>query len=154
MSAPTEFRPPSVTVAAVIEREGRFLMVEELHDGRRVLNQPAGHLDPGESLVEACVREVMEETAHVFVPESLVGIYRWHYAPRDVTYLRFTFSGRVTGFDPARALDTEILAAPWLSHAAILARRAEHRTELVEACLEDYLAGRRFPLDVFAGRYA
>lgn len=154
MSAPDGWRPPSVTVAAVIERDGRFLMVEELHDGRRVLNQPAGHLDPGESLVEACVREVMEETAHVFVPESLVGVYRWHYAPRDVTYLRFTFAGRVTGFDPARALDTEILAAPWLSREAILARRAEHRTELVGACLEDYLAGRRFPLEVFARGYA
>ena len=84
---------PSVTVAAVIERGGRFLFVEEEIDGRRVLNQPAGHLDPGETLVAACAREVLEETAHRFTPESLVGIYRWHYAPKDVTFLRFALPG-------------------------------------------------------------
>ena len=100
----SEIWRPSVTVAAVIERGGRFLLVEEAIDGRRVLNQPAGHLDPGESLVQACVREVMEETAHRFTPTSLVGIYRWHYAPRDVTFLRFTFSGNV-GEDTRGKLD-------------------------------------------------
>lgn len=80
---------PSVTVAAVIERDGKFLLVEELQDGRRVLNQPAGHLDPEETLIDACAREVLEETAHRFVPAALVGIYRWYYQPADVTFLRF-----------------------------------------------------------------
>jgi len=86
---------PSVTVAAVIERGGKFLFVEEAIDGRRVLNQPAGHLDPGESLVAACSREVMEETAHEFTPTALVGVYRWHYVAKDVTFLRFCFSGKI-----------------------------------------------------------
>ena len=93
---------PSVTVAAIIEREGRFLFVEEIQDGRRVLNQPAGHLDPGETLVAACAREVLEETAHRFEPTALVGIYRWHYKPADVTFLRFCFSGSVSGIEEFR----------------------------------------------------
>ena len=88
---------PSVTVAAVIERDGRFLFVEEEAAGRRVLNQPAGHLDPGESLVVACARETMEETAHHFTPTALVGVYRWVYPHQDVTFLRFSFAGNVDG---------------------------------------------------------
>jgi len=140
------WKPPSVTVAAVIEREGRFLFVEEDYDGRRVLNQPAGHLDPGESLIHACTREVMEETAHHFAPTSLVGIYRWYYAPRDITFLRFTFAGELGGFEAGRALDKEIVATHWLSREALVARSAEHRTPLVLQCLDDYLAGRRYPL--------
>ena len=100
------------------------------------------------------MREVMEETAHHFVPEALVGVYRWHYAPRDVSYLRFTFAGRVEGVEAGRALDKEIVAAHWLRREEIRACRAQHRSELVEACLEDYLAGRRFPLEVIAPRYA
>src|SRR4051812_25790578 len=101
---------PSATVAAVIERDGKFLLVEEEIDGRRVLNQPAGHLDPGESIVHACTREVMEETGHPFTPSGLVGIYRWHYAPKDVTFLRFCFRGNVSDPAPGAKLDKEILA--------------------------------------------
>jgi 8-oxo-dGTP pyrophosphatase MutT (NUDIX family) len=149
-----EWKPPSVTVAAVVEREGKFLLVEEEFDGRRVLNQPAGHLDPGEGLVAACVREVMEETAHHFQPEALVGIYRWFYAPRDITYLRFTFCGKVGAPVPGRKLDKEIVATHWLTRDEIVARRAEHRTELLLACLDDYLAGKRYPLDVLSPAYA
>jgi len=148
------WKPPSVTVAAVIERDGRFLMVEEDYDGARVLNQPAGHLDPGESLVEACAREVLEETAHRFTPGSLVGIYRWHYAPRDITFIRFTFAGRLDGVVEGRALDTEIVATHWYTREELLARAGMHRTPLVMACIDDYLAGKRFPLGVFAGGYA
>ena len=140
---------PSVTVAAVIERGGKFLLVEEEADGRRVLNQPAGHLDPGESLVAACAREVLEETAHCFTPTGLVGIYRWHYAARDVTFLRFCFRGRVDGVDN-RPLDKEILALHWLTPAQITDRRAGHRSPLVQKCVEDYVAGRRYPLEVFS----
>jgi 8-oxo-dGTP pyrophosphatase MutT (NUDIX family) len=144
----------SVTVAAVIEVEGRFLLVEEIHDGRRVLNQPAGHLDPGESLVEACVREVMEETAHRFVPEALVGVYRYVYEPKDITFLRFAFSGHSTGAEAGRALDTEIVRTHWLSRAEIAARAAEHRTPLVMQCIEDHLAGRHFPLAVLSKQFS
>jgi 8-oxo-dGTP pyrophosphatase MutT (NUDIX family) len=116
------WKPPSVTVAAVIEQAGRFLMVEEIYEGARVLNQPAGHLDPGESLVHACTREVMEETAHRFTPESLVGIYRLYYAPRDITFLRFSFAGRLDGVEPGRALDKEIVAAHWYTRNELVDR--------------------------------
>jgi 8-oxo-dGTP pyrophosphatase MutT (NUDIX family) len=144
---------PSATVAAVIERDGRFLLVEEPVDGRPVLNQPAGHLDPGESLIAACRREVLEETAHRFEPSALVGIYRWHYAPADVTFLRFCFRGRIEGVED-RALDPQIAALHWLTREELLARRAEHRSPLVQRCVEDYLAGRRFPLEVLSTEYA
>jgi 8-oxo-dGTP pyrophosphatase MutT (NUDIX family) len=134
---------PSVTVAAVVERDGRFLLVEERIDGRLVLNQPAGHLDPGESLIEACRREVLEETAHHFEPQALIGVYRWHYAKRDVTFLRFCFCGRVTGMDAGRKLDKGIVAAPWLTAAELEARKGAHRSPLVAKCVADFLAGRR-----------
>ena len=145
---------PSVTVAAVIERDGRFLFVEEAIDGRRVLNQPAGHLDPGESLLQACAREVMEETAHAFTPEALVGVYRWKYEPKDLTYLRFCFSGKALSFDESRKLDKEIVALHWLSFQELKERKSEHRSPLVQKCVEDYLAGRRYPLEVLSSAFA
>jgi 8-oxo-dGTP pyrophosphatase MutT (NUDIX family) len=144
---------PSVTVAAVIERDGRFLFVEEAIDGRRVLNQPAGHLDPGESLAAACAREVLEETAHRITPAALVGIYRWHYAAKDITFLRFAFCGVVEGFEEGRRLDKEIVRTHWLSRAELLARADMHRSPLVLKCVDDYLAGRRYPLDLFSPEY-
>ena len=140
---------PSATVAAVIEREGRFLLVEELQDGRRVLNQPAGHLDPNETLVDACRREVLEETAHRFEPTALVGIYRWVYAPADVTFLRFCFSGRILGTEE-RALDKEILGLHWLTAGELRAKSAMHRSPLVQQCVDDYAAGRNFPIEVLS----
>jgi len=145
----TDWRP-SVTVAAIVERGGRFLFVEEVQDGRRVLNQPAGHLDPGETLVAACAREVLEETAHRFVPTALVGIYRWRYAPADVTFLRFCFSGSVSGIDQSRALDKEIVALHWLTPAELTERSSMHRSPLVQQCLDDYLAGRNFSLELLS----
>jgi 8-oxo-dGTP pyrophosphatase MutT (NUDIX family) len=145
---------PSVTVAAVIEHDGRFLLVRERIDGRLVLNQPAGHLDPGESLVDACGREVLEETAHRFQPTGLVGIYRWHYAPKDVTFLRFCFLGKLEGEDASRALDNEIVELEWLTPEELKHRRAEHRSPLVEKCVDDFLAGRNFPLEVLSGQFA
>ena len=144
---------PSVTVAAVIEWGGRFLLVEERSDGRLVLNQPAGHLDPGESLAAACAREVMEETAHRFEPAALVGIYRWHYAAQDVTFLRFCFCGTVLG-EEKRPLDKEIVRLHWLTAAEIRERAAQHRSPLVQKCVDGYLAGRRFPLEVLSGAFA
>ena len=144
---------PSTTVAAVVERNGRFLFVEEPIDGRRVLNQPAGHLEPNESLVAACRREVLEETAHRFEPTALIGIYRWHYAPQDVTFLRFCFRGRIDGVEN-RPLDRQIIALHWLSRDELLARGGEHRSPLVQRCVDDYVAGRQFPLEVFSSEYA
>ena len=145
---------PSVTVAAVIERDGRFLLVEERSEGRLVLNQPAGHLDPGESLVAACRREVLEETAHRFEPGALVGVYRWHYAPRQVTFLRFCFKGKVLSADSSRKLDKEIVRLHWLTPEELRARRSDHRSPLVQKCVEDFLAGRSFPLAVFSEQFA
>jgi 8-oxo-dGTP pyrophosphatase MutT (NUDIX family) len=143
---------PNVTVAAVVERDGRFLLVEEeTADGVR-FNQPAGHLDEGESLVAACARETLEETAYEFTPSELVGIYQWPRPKRenegDITYLRFAFAGKAGAHDPARQLDTGILRAVWLSLAEIEACAERHRSPLVLQCIRDYLAGRRYPLDL------
>ena len=143
---------PSATVAAIIERDGRFLFVEELQDGRRVLNQPAGHLDPNETLIAACSREVLEETAHRFEPTALVGIYRWVYKPADVTFLRFCFSGRILGTED-RALDKEILGLHWLTAGELRAKSAMHRSPLVQQCVDDYSAGRNFPIEVLSRTY-
>jgi NADH pyrophosphatase NudC (nudix superfamily) len=144
----SEVWKPSVTVAAVVERDGAFLLVEEEAHGRIVLNQPAGHWEPGETLAEACVRETLEETAHHFRPSGLLGVYRWHFPEADVTFLRFAFCGEITGHEPGRALDKEIRRALWLTPDEIRAQRERHRSPLVLACLEDHLAGRRYPLDV------
>ncbi len=143
-----------MTVAAVIERDGRVLLVEEEAGGRLVLNQPAGHLAPGESLVQACARETLEETAHRFIPTALVGIYRWIYAPEDVTYFRFAFAGLLDGVEEGRALDSEIRALHWMTPAEIRARATDHRSPLLQQCVDDYLAGRRFGLDVLSAAYA
>ncbi len=145
----TELWRPSVTVAAIIERDGKFLLVEELQDGRRVLNQPAGHLDPDETLIAACAREVMEETAHRFEPAGLVGIYRWHYEPADVTFLRFCFAGKSLGVENM-PLDKEILGLHWLSVQELKDRAWQHRSPLVQQCVDDYLAGCNFPLSVLS----
>ncbi len=140
---------PSVTVAALIERDGQFLLVaEETSDGIR-FNQPAGHLDPHESLIDAVSREALEETAHEFTPESLVGIYMSRYQSNrtgeDVTYLRFAFAGTV-GAALDRPLDEGILRAVWMSYDEIVAIRDLHRSPLVLQCIDDYLRGRRLPL--------
>ena len=139
---------PNVTVAALIVREGRFLLVEEETDEGIRLNQPAGHLDPGESLIEACVRETLEETAWHVTPTALVGIYQWTRPAGDTTYMRFAFSGELGAHEPERFLDTGILRALWLTPAEIEAARPRHRSPLVMQCIADHLAGRRFPLDL------
>jgi 8-oxo-dGTP pyrophosphatase MutT (NUDIX family) len=148
MAAMSEIWKPNVTVAAVIERDGRFLLVEEeTADGLR-FNQPAGHLDEGESIVAACARETLEETAWQFTPEALVGIYQWPRPQGDITYLRFAFCGRLGAHDPQRPLDDGILRAVWLTPAEIEATRERHRSPLIRQCVADYLAGRRFPLEL------
>jgi 8-oxo-dGTP pyrophosphatase MutT (NUDIX family) len=139
---------PNVTVAALIEREGRFLLVEEeTEDGLR-FNQPAGHLDEGESLAAACAREALEETAWGFTPTALVGIYQWPRPRGDITYLRFAFCGVLGGHEEGRQLDAGILRAVWMTPDEIRATADRHRSPLVWQCISDYLAGRRYPLDL------
>lgn len=139
---------PHATVAALIECDGRFLMVEEHADGGLRLNQPAGHLEESETLAQAAVREVFEESGHRFVPEHLVGLYQWRHAESGREYLRAAFSGRSTGHEPDAPLDTGIVRALWMSADEIRAARDSLRSPLVLACLEDYLAGQRFPLSL------
>jgi ADP-ribose pyrophosphatase YjhB (NUDIX family) len=139
---------PHVTVASVIEQDGRFLLVEEDSSDGLVFNQPAGHLEPGESLLQAAVRETLEETAYHFRPESLLGVYRWQHPRKDITYLRFAFAGSVSGHEPGRELDTGIVRAAWLTLDEIRGLAQRHRSPLVLDCIEDYRAGKRYPLDI------
>ncbi|MGN8087640.1 NUDIX hydrolase [Ralstonia sp. 22086] len=142
---------PSVTVAAVIEQEGRFLLVEEHTDVGLRLNQPAGHLDPDESLVDAVAREAMEETAYSFVPTALLGCYMAQFQPPQgdpITYVRMAFTGELGPQDPRRSLDEGIVRTVWMTPDEIRASRERHRSPLLLACVEDYLAGKRYPLDV------
>ena len=142
---------PSVTVAAIIERDGRFLLVEEETSEGIRFNQPAGHLDPQETLEQAVSRETMEESAHEFTPTELVGVYMSRYLSSrtrtEVTYLRFAFRGLV-GADLDTPLDTGILRAVWMTYDELLATRARHRSDLVMQCVDDYLAGKRAPLSL------
>lgn len=141
---------PSVTVAAVIEQDGRFLLVEEhTAEGLR-LNNPAGHLDPGESPAQGCAREALEETAWHFTPTALVGVYlsRFQRVDTDITYLRFAFCGTLGAFEAQRPLDTGIVRALWLTPDEIRASTARHRSPLVRQCMEDYLRGQRHPMEL------
>ncbi len=142
---------PHVTVAAVIEQGGKFLLVEEqATDGLR-LNNPAGHLDCGESPVQACIRETLEETAYHFAPTHLLGIYlsrQTQPVGTDITYMRFAFRGTLGTFVPERTLDTGIVRTLWLTPNEIRASVARHRSPMVLQCLEDYLRGVHHPLDL------
>ncbi len=139
---------PNVTVAAVLEQDGKFLLVEETTGQGIQFNQPAGHLEPGESLLSAVARETLEESAYDFEPQHLLGVYRWHSDVSSTTYLRFAFTGRVLAHHPERKLDAGILRAVWMTPEEIRATRARHRSPLILRCVEDYLAGRRYPLDL------
>jgi 8-oxo-dGTP pyrophosphatase MutT (NUDIX family) len=138
---------PEVTVAAVVMREGTFLLVEERIAGRLVLNQPAGHLEDRETLVEAVIREAREETAWRFHPEALVGTYLWRNPVNGRSFLRFAFCGAVDDHRPQQALDKGIVRALWLTPAEVQAQPARLRSPLVTRCIEDFLQGRRQPLD-------
>ena len=152
MSTPAPRWKPSVTVAAIVEHEGRFLIVEEETSEGLRLNNPAGHLDPGESLLDAVVREVLEETTRAFTPTALVGIYltRFHRPATgdDVTYLRVAFRGSVGEPLPGRTLDDGIVRTLWLTPDELRASAARHRSPLVLRCMEDHLAGRAYPLEL------
>jgi 8-oxo-dGTP pyrophosphatase MutT (NUDIX family) len=145
---------PGVTVAALVEREGRYLLVEEQTAEGLRLNNPAGHLERGESPLQAVCREVLEETARRFVAEALLGIYLSRFqrpaTGEDVTYLRLAFTGSVGEVDPAQRLDEGIVRTLWLTAEEIRASRGRHRSPLLLRCMDDHLAGRRFPLDLIA----
>jgi 8-oxo-dGTP pyrophosphatase MutT (NUDIX family) len=137
---------PDLTVAAIVQRDERFLIVEERIQGRLVLNQPAGHVEEGESIVEAAVRETLEETAWRFVPRHLLGLYLWRNPADGASVLRIALAGDVSAHDPLRPLDAGIVAAHWMTRAALLARPASLRSPLVMCCIEDFLAGTRHSL--------
>ncbi len=139
---------PNVTVAAVIERDGRFLLVEEETAQGLRFNQPAGHWEDNETLEAGTVREALEETAYDFNPEYLIGVYRWHAPESDITYLRFAFGGSLGAYHPERQLDEGIVRAAWLTIDEIRANQALHRSPLILRCIEDYLAGKRYPLEL------
>ena len=147
---------PSTTVAALVRHDDRFLLVEEHTRAGLRLNQPAGHLDPGESLAQAVVRETLEETAHRVEPVALVGVYMARFrhglpgepGHEDVVYVRYAFECRLLGHEPHRALDRGIVRALWLTEPELREQAARHRSVLVQATVDDYLRGRRFPLDL------
>ena len=143
-------RRPDVTVAAIAETGGRFLVVEERINRRLLFNQPAGHVEPGETLLAAVVREAREETAWRFEPQALLGVYLWHNPTSRREILRFAFTGCVRDHDPAQRLDRCIVATHWLTREELETRQPRLRSPLVLRCVHDYLAGRRCSLDGIA----
>lgn len=144
----TELWKPNTVVATIVERDGRFLFVEEEADGRAVFNQPAGHLDDGETLLEAAKRETLEESGWQVEPTDLVGIYLVAPPGKDITYLRFCFRARAISHDATRQLDKEIIRAVWLTREELIAEQARHRSPLVLRCIDDAIAGQSFPLSL------
>ena len=139
---------PHVTVAGIVEREGRFLLVEEITPQGKRFNQPAGHWEQGETLLAGVVREVLEETAYTFTPQALLGVYSWQVPDSQITYLRFAFIGEVCEPPTLRAWDEGILQVLWLSLEDLRARATHLRSPQVLRCVEDYLSGQRYPLSL------
>lgn len=140
---------PNVVVASVVERDGRFLVVEERdEEGRLVINQPAGHLDRGETLIAAATRETLEETAWHTEPLAIIGIYTYPRPGTDIVYMRCCYHSRALRHEPDRPLDYPVERVCWYTREELLERRPMHRSPLVMRCIEDYLAGRRFPIDL------
>lgn len=140
---------PNVTVAGIVARDGRFLVVEERTSAGLMINQPAGHLEDGETLLDAVRREVLEETACAFTPSHLTGVYQWRDTTGERTFLRFAFAGEVGEPVPGHALDAGIERALWLTRTEIAACATRHRSPWVLPCVDDFLAGRRAPLELF-----
>jgi len=139
---------PHATVAAIIERDNKFLMVEELIHGDKVFNQPAGHLDPDESLIDAVKRETLEETAWHFEPQAITGIYLWKHPDNGESFLRVSFCGTCHDHDSEQSLDDGILQAVWKSRDELIEQQQRLRSPMVLNCIDDYLAGKCFPMDM------
>lgn len=139
---------PVVTVATIVARDGAFLLVEEETRAGVRLNQPAGHLEAGETLVDAAIRETIEETGYTVTPTALVGIYRWQAPESPATFIRFAFASEVVGHDPQRKLDEGIIRALWVTYDELVAQSATHRSALVLRCVDDFRSGARLPLDL------
>lgn len=139
---------PHATVAAIIERDNRFLMVEEEAGGKIVYNQPAGHLENDESLFDAVIRETQEETAWQFTPHAITGIYRWKQNTKDRTFLRVAFCGEVNNHQPEQSLDDGIIRAVWLTRDELITMPDRLRSPMVVQCIDDYLSGKRYDLDL------
>ena len=137
---------PHTTVAAIVEHDGKFLLVEETTDRGNRFNQPAGHLEDNETLVEAVIRETLEESAYDFIPSAVLGIYHWKHQHNDTTYLRFAFIGSVGQHYPEQTLDDGIIRTVWMSVEEVREKAALMRSPQVLTCFEDYLAGKQFPL--------
>jgi ADP-ribose pyrophosphatase YjhB (NUDIX family) len=142
------FWQPDVTVATVVVRDGRLLCVEERTNGHLVINQPAGHLEPDESLLEAALRETLEETAWDVRLTAFIGAYQWKAPETSRHYLRFAFAAEPVREHAGRALDTGIVRAMWMTPAELSAARERHRSPLVWQAVEDFLGGRRQPLSL------
>jgi len=139
---------PHVTVATIIEHDGRFLFVYEEADGKQVYNQPAGHLDPDETLCEAALRETLEETGWTVKLTGVVGVNLYTAPSNGITYMRTTFIAEPISHDPNRPLDTGIISAVWLTYDELLARKDQLRSPMTLEIIDDYRSGRRFPLEV------
>jgi 8-oxo-dGTP pyrophosphatase MutT (NUDIX family) len=138
---------PDLTVAAIVRRDDRFLMVEERIGSAVLFNQPAGHVEDGESIIAAAIRETLEETAWHFEPKYLLGLYLWRNAQNGRSTLRVAICGELTGHEPDRRLDHGIIATHWMTRDALNAQSARLRSPLVLRCIDDFLAGHRHDLD-------
>lgn len=141
---------PNATVAAIIEQDGKFLLIEEETSRGNRYNQPAGHLENNETLIQAVIRETLEESAYDFTPDALLGIYHFKHAHDDVTYLRFSFTGKLGKHHASQTLDDGIIRTVWMSVDEIREQAHLMRSSHVLTCIEDYLAGKRYPLDVIS----
>ncbi len=141
---------PDLAAAAIVQRDNRFLIVEERIRGTLLYNQPAGHVDDGESIIDAVVRETLEETAWHFVPRALLGIYLWRNPDNGQSILRVAFTGEVTNRDERRKLDEPVVAAHWLERDTLLAQPGKLRSPLVMRCIDDHLAGQRHELSALS----
>jgi len=139
---------PHTTVAAIIEQKQRFLLVEERVNGCVVFNQPAGHVDANERLIDAVIRETQEESAYTFKPTHIIGCYYWQKQDKSTTYMRVCYTGEITHHHPEQALDDGIIAAHWLTREEVTRCATKLRSPMVMRNIDDYLKGRRFPLDM------
>jgi len=150
LTIPKTVRNADITVAALIEDAGRFLLVEERAGGRAVFNQPAGHLEAGETLVDAVVRETLEETGYTFEPTDVLGLYHWYSEPSDETFLRVAFCGTARAPTTTPELDPVIITTHWLTRDQVLAQQNRLRSPMVLRCIDEYRRGTRYPLSCLA----